>query len=127
MSLPVLSFAYVSLLVVLLDQASTYYFTKPSQTIFNDPGRYERNRILRHLLRRFGLRGQLLYAPLEFLVVLAMMSIIYFIVLNTAELVLPGGGWAFDIALLVPIVDLAIVLPLNYWGGRKIRQEKAKT
>jgi hypothetical protein len=110
-------------IAVALDQLSTYYFTKPSSELYNDAGRFERNRILRWLLRRYGVRGQLVYAPIEFVGFLGATTLLYLLLLKVVGAVFPLDGWALEISLLAPAINLAIAIRLNYSGGRMIRSE----
>ena len=76
-------FGLVSLLVVALDQLSTWYFVKPSTIVYGDPGRLERNRILKRFMSKFGApKGQLMYAPLEALGFTFIMTVLYLFLLS---------------------------------------------
>ncbi|MGD0477929.1 MAG: hypothetical protein ABSB29_07170 [Nitrososphaerales archaeon] len=119
-------FGLLSLLIVALDQLSTWYFVKPSMIAYGDPGRYESNRILKRLLSKFGApRGQFVYAPLEALGWVFVMTILYSSLLYVGPSSPFLKGSEFWVSILIPLIDLAIVLPINYLAGLKVRRELA--
>ena len=118
-------FGLLSLLVVALDQLTTWYFVKPSMILYEDPGRYEHNRILKRFMSKFGApKGQLVYAPLEALGLVFLMTILYMLLLSVG--LFPFlRGLELWVSVLPPLMDLAIVLPINYLTGLKVRKELA--
>jgi len=86
-------FGLVSLLVVALDQLSTWYFVKPSMIAYGDPGRYEHSQILKRFMSKFGApKGQLAYAPLEGLGFVILMTILYLFLLYAGLFPFLGGS-----------------------------------
>ena len=120
-------FGLVSLLVVVLDLLSTWYFVKPSMSAYGDPGRYEYNRILKRFMSKFGApRGQLLYAPLEALGFVCVMTMLYIFLLY-AGFSPSLRGVDLWVSILPPLMDLAIILPINLRTGLKVRRELASS
>jgi hypothetical protein len=118
-------FGLVSLLVVALDQLSTWYFVKPSVIVYGDPGRYERSRILKRFMSRFGApKGQLMYAPLEALGFVFVMTALYLFLLSVG--LFPFiRGLELWVSILPPLMGLTVILPTNYLAGLKVRRELA--
>jgi hypothetical protein len=118
-------FGLVSLLVVALDQLSTWFFVKPSMIVYGDPGRYERNRILKRFMSKFGApKGQLMYAPLEALGFAFVMTALYLFLLSFG--LFPFiRGLELWVSILPSLMGLAVILPTNYLAGLKVRRELA--
>ena len=68
----------LSLFGVFLDQVTTGIGAMQGMYIAGDPGRFERNRLPRYFLRKFGPRiGPLAYFPVELAVVFGFPSVLY--------------------------------------------------
>lgn len=124
-ALTIATFGLVSLLVVALDQLSTWYFVKPSIIAYGDPGRYEYNRILKRFMSKFGApKGQLMYAPLEALGFTFVMTALYLFLLSVGLFPFVRGLELW-VSILPSLMGLAVILPTNYLAGLKVRRELA--
>lgn len=121
---PAVAFLCVALLATAADHWSTYKFAKASVALYLDPGRMERNRMPRWFLRRYGASlGNLFYAPVEALILTVLIEAVFQFALFVLGPSPTGQASAFWMALGVPLVAGAIIVPSNFRLADRLERE----